>query len=292
MMILDLGGEFIDMEEKNRYGDTLLMDYTIDRGFDTNHHCVKILLDRGASVKATDTNGGTCLHRVFCNPPGTGSKKESLMLLIQANADIHATDNYGVSVSDVAYNGDDIKNKIWNIPSTYRRDIWEEALTECGKLKEAALFRKYCDERDFQKGKRRFRVAEEFSGDIGAGFGGGYSGDEGSKFDKEDSEVNELVMNSDNQDLDAVEPNLDVVMQNTNFTVSTSRDNSSNSTNDEGLILPRIEELMDANIWAQPDQMSEAHVQSPSTTGQPALPWIGDMLDDHEIWSTNNGRCS
>ena len=85
-----------------------------------------LLLSRGADVKARNSRGETCLHRVllrydsvddiFCHRSRT---RDIMVLLITAGADVCAIDQKGYSVSDLAIRSGHL-------------DIWTEALKYCG----------------------------------------------------------------------------------------------------------------------------------------------------------------
>lgn len=64
-LILNLGGEFVNYKGKDEYGQTMLP--CSSQGFwdGLNPHCIKILLDRGASVMARNKLGETYLHLPF-----------------------------------------------------------------------------------------------------------------------------------------------------------------------------------------------------------------------------------
>lgn len=68
-----------------------------------------------------DHYGNTCLHLVILNGrhPSQREFKETLMLLVQAGADIHAVDGYDRSVSELAFHAQ-------------RWDLWEAVLRDCG----------------------------------------------------------------------------------------------------------------------------------------------------------------
>ena len=88
---------------------------------------IQLLLDRGANITARDHREETCLHLAFEGSPGRRSKnpfhgnlQASLILLVEAGADIHAVDKHDRSVSRNA-----IHDRHWN--------IWEAVLRDCGK---------------------------------------------------------------------------------------------------------------------------------------------------------------
>ena len=131
-MILNLSGEFINYEGRDKYGRTMLLYSSQGVRYSLNPHCSKILLDRGASVTARNNYGETCLHLAleWIRFPVNTSEKDSLLLLVKAGADVYATDYSGKSVSDVA-NISTFSDRKRN-RSIYRIDLWDEVLTECG----------------------------------------------------------------------------------------------------------------------------------------------------------------
>jgi hypothetical protein len=88
---------------------------------------IRLLLQRGANIAARDPDGRTCLHWAFYGfryPENEAlfhrRLQASLILLVEAGADIHAVDKDNSSISEYA-----IKDKHW--------EIWEAVLRDCGK---------------------------------------------------------------------------------------------------------------------------------------------------------------
>lgn len=125
-MILNLGGEFTDCEGRDKHGQPMLLYSSQDVGYGLEPHCIEMLLDHGASVTARTNFGETCLHLFldWLRFPVETSEKHSLLLLVKAGADVYATDHCGISVSDVA-------NRRKRNRYAYKRDLWDEILTEC-----------------------------------------------------------------------------------------------------------------------------------------------------------------
>lgn len=139
-MVLNLGGEFINCENRDEAGHTLLLLCAEGYGCGIDSQCIKALLDRGASIKARDNRGWTCLHCAMSaiNCPGRrDSEKVSVLLMVKAGANVYATDDNGISVSHMAYTPNDW-DRFCNLGS-YRGELWDEVLTECGY--DAAWFR-------------------------------------------------------------------------------------------------------------------------------------------------------
>jgi hypothetical protein len=121
-----LGGAFIDVNLKDGWGDSLLniaaqADF---RGCDPRK--VDFVLRRGAKIDSRNHSGQSCLHLLvgWARNPRTANEAEFLILVIRGGADIHAVDNYGNSVSEIAYN-------LCYMPG-YAGELWDYALSECG----------------------------------------------------------------------------------------------------------------------------------------------------------------
>ena len=102
-----------------------------------------LLLDKGGSIHERDSGGRTCLHLLFSCPLWALSKnrwKDPLIYLIRRGADVHAKDDFGLSVSYYAYT----KSCRDERPLSYRGDLWDAALDACGH-----------DIREFRKGYPR-----------------------------------------------------------------------------------------------------------------------------------------
>lgn len=122
-MILNLGGEFVNYEGKVKYGRTMLLYSSQGFGQGLYPDCIKILLDRGASVMARNNWGETYLHLALrsIRIPESSLEKDSLLLLVKAGADVYATDYHGISVSDVVNTSDSVDRR--KDLGTYRRDL-------------------------------------------------------------------------------------------------------------------------------------------------------------------------
>lgn len=120
---------WFDMEQDLEDGKTPLLVASAADWLDTDvgPSTIRLLLQRGANVAARDPLGRTCLHFVLTS--GFGRRysdsflrrmNDSLILLVEAGANIHAVDKDNCSVSEYA-----IKRGRW--------DIWEAVLRNCGK---------------------------------------------------------------------------------------------------------------------------------------------------------------
>ncbi|KAJ3540684.1 hypothetical protein NM208_g4949 [Fusarium decemcellulare] len=111
------------------------------------------LLDRGFTVLDRDDQDNTCLLRVF-DPelrhyPYFELWKEVLVYLIQNGADIHATKNWGDTVSSFAY-GQGLGMPRRDSDSSFPGDLWDAVLDSCGY--NIYKFRKHCPRRPFYTG--------------------------------------------------------------------------------------------------------------------------------------------
>lgn len=131
-MILNLGGEFINYECEDEIGQTMLLRCSVGNGYGLNPYNIKLLIDRGANLMARDPKGDTCLHLALesVRNPRRVSEKASLLFMVKAGADVYAVNDKGISVSDVAYTFN--KRDQYKNLGTYRGDLWDEVLTECG----------------------------------------------------------------------------------------------------------------------------------------------------------------
>lgn len=235
-MILNLGGEFINLECKDERGRTMLLRCSRGLGYCLGSDSIKLLIDRGANVMARDFWGDTCLHlaldSVRC--PGRGpkgvSEKRSLLLMVKAGADVYATNNKGMSVSDVAYISNHF-NHSYNL-GIYRGELWDEVLTECGY--DAACFRE-----DFQRRFGHVRVQE-----LG----------EASDSDERESMSEEQDSEIDGHDSDNTEKPCHVPMEDAFVQYDSS------TPPGDGLNLSGIEEIFGANVWSETDPMPEDSV--------------------------------
>ena len=110
---------WFDMEQDLGRGRTPLLVASISGGH-IEPSTIRLLLQRGANVAARDHDGYTCLHLAFKGYCTRERLEESLSLLVEAGADIHAVDKDNRSVSEYAY-----RLVHWN--------IWEDMLRDCGK---------------------------------------------------------------------------------------------------------------------------------------------------------------
>lgn len=127
-MLLDLGGEFIDLEYKDSFGRTALHILACKSHSMLDSGRLELLLGRGASLHAQDDDGRTCLQYAVSalasdgpEYPSESETKRYLVLLIRAGADIHAADNDGWTPLDEG-----------RCLPPGRRRIWRQALEECG----------------------------------------------------------------------------------------------------------------------------------------------------------------
>lgn len=232
-MILNLGGEFVNYEGRDKYGQTLLLYSSMGFGYGLQPHCIKMLLDHGASVTATNNFGETCLHLAldWLRFPEKTSEKDSLLLLVKAGADVYATDYSGISVSDVA-------NKRERIRGAYTRDLWNEVLTECGYDPTAVHERDQELEEVSDSGEEVFDSEE------------GVSGSEEGVSDsvKHESMIEEQDCELDGQDFNDPESTCGIIMEAADIQCNNS------SPVENGLLLPGVmKETLDANIWRQTD---------------------------------------
>jgi ankyrin repeat protein len=275
-MLFDLGAEFIDLEEKNKYGETPLLRCS-SSGVRVDPDCIKFLLDRGASVKAKDYRGCTCLHLLFSPSfihwqidPGV---RDSLILLVKAGANVHARTNAGESVFDVAY-----ESGCGNADAASRIRLWAEVLTACGydgaRLHEDWRSRRFPDQSDVVKEssvegnassnmqdiEKEFGVDEQNLQDIGKelcvdeqdlqdnepGFDQDLYTDEGSPrvyaqgFGR-NSHVDERYLQGEELDYD--------VFTNDSNITSLSYESRTNAT-ETGFALHGVEESIYANAWS------------------------------------------
>lgn len=225
-MILNLGGEFINYEGRDKYGRTMLLYSSQGVGYSLNPHCIKILLDRGASVTARNNYGETCLHLAleWIRFPVNTSEKDSILLLVKAGADVYATDYSGISVSDVA-NISTFSDRKRN-RGTYRIDLWDEVFTECG-YDPAAVHGQDQELEEVSDSEEEVFDSEEGVSD---------SVEHESMIDEQDCEM-------DGQDFKNTESTCVIIMEDANIQCNNS------SPIEDGLKLSGVmEETLDANI--------------------------------------------
>jgi hypothetical protein len=123
-MMLDLAAEFIDLDQPDPLGRTILSNAC----FRLNPGLLRLLLDRGENPRMRNKLGNrTCLHTAVDGLNGRHFSfdeencKVSLKILLEAGLCPTDEDDFGVTPLDLAHN-----------LCFARRRILEEALTECG----------------------------------------------------------------------------------------------------------------------------------------------------------------
>ena len=144
-LILDLGCEFINIEEKDGRRNTALLALLENARSNRDvYEMVETLLARGANPQSTSNHGLSCLH--YCIRQVNESECSKLLVrLVEAGANPWAVDNSGLSVTAYAY---DIPIEGFNLyhisQESHHRNrgmIWEQALTACDY--NAAEFRQF-----------------------------------------------------------------------------------------------------------------------------------------------------
>lgn len=239
-MILNLGGEFINYEGRDKYGQTMLLYSSQGVGDGLEPHCIKMLLDHGASVTARNNFGETCLHLAlyWLRFPVETLEKDSLLLLVKAGADVYAKDYSGISVSDVA-------NRRERNGYAYWRDLWDEVLTECGYDPTAV------HERDQELEEVSDSEEEVFDSEEGVSDSEERVSDSEERVSdsvKHESMIEEQDCELDGQDFNNPESTCGIIMGAADIQCNNS------SLVEKGLLLPGVmEETLDANIWSQRD---------------------------------------
>ncbi|ERF71232.1 hypothetical protein EPUS_08150 [Endocarpon pusillum Z07020] len=130
---LDLGAGFIDLEERDEIGRTLLLLLAYNRFEGCNPAKFDLLLRRGSNIHARDDEGKTCLHICIrlAECENVLEEQECLVLLVQNGADVNACDNNGHSISETAYT---VSNHYYYDLDLggYRGDLWDSVLLQCG----------------------------------------------------------------------------------------------------------------------------------------------------------------
>ncbi|KAL9118919.1 MAG: hypothetical protein Q9187_004526 [Circinaria calcarea] len=124
-LLLGEGREFIDLDAVNDRGDTAFLSAVKFHRGNPNFRFWDLLISHNTNINARNLmTEETCLHYILSNYVGD---IETLIDLIKAGADVHAKDNSGRTVSEVAYRW---RGRWPDSPSTPRS--WESALTACG----------------------------------------------------------------------------------------------------------------------------------------------------------------
>ncbi|KAF8528325.1 ankyrin repeat-containing domain protein [Trichophaea hybrida] len=123
--LLDRGSYFVDLGLTNELGETPLLYLARACAIGGKlPDMISLLLSKGASVKARDRLGQTCLHILLADydptaEPDTHPLRAALTMLVNAGADVRTEDYRGETVSYFAYLFGHGK-------------LWEEILTACG----------------------------------------------------------------------------------------------------------------------------------------------------------------
>ncbi|KAK6074327.1 ankyrin repeat protein [Seiridium cupressi] len=137
-VLIDHGDAFCNIRSRDAHGLTPLLQML--GGFDYGYvaDVVSFLLRRGASVHDRDVFGRTCLHAALEGARGAYRLQEEftcLTALINAGADVRATDNKGCSVSEIAYTTRSCVNLDVDeddMYGGYLGDFWDAVLATCG----------------------------------------------------------------------------------------------------------------------------------------------------------------
>jgi hypothetical protein len=136
-VILDFSPLFIHLEETDQHGNTALLQLLGHIGFGCHDTMrVKLLLDRGANIRARNSLGNNCLQIALNSACAPGVSRvpdmdemEAVILLIQRGADVFNTDNSNRSTFDDAYVCD--HGSSGSFLGGYRGDLWDAALSRC-----------------------------------------------------------------------------------------------------------------------------------------------------------------
>ncbi|WYZ42048.1 hypothetical protein EsH8_V_000943 [Colletotrichum jinshuiense] len=122
--VFELGAIFVDINEQDECGRTLLHMCTNNSGFQRMRTLIKL----GADVNVKDSYGRTCLQclvgRLRMIDKCVHIDREALVTLIEAGANILSQDNEGFSIWEQAAQN--------NERGSYARDIWDSVLVSCG----------------------------------------------------------------------------------------------------------------------------------------------------------------
>ena len=130
--ILDTGRFFINLNEKDSRGRTILTSFAANYGPGYNADKFAVLLDRGADIHIRNAHGQTCLHVavVNANYVDVESDARAIILLIERGADISTLDDRGRSIFHDAYECH--HDRWWRASGSYRGDLWDHVLIRCG----------------------------------------------------------------------------------------------------------------------------------------------------------------
>ncbi|KAJ9602490.1 hypothetical protein H2200_013033 [Cladophialophora chaetospira] len=154
-LILDNPIPFVELEARDIDGNTPLLraaDFAATRS--DSWRILNSLLTSGANIYARSLNDANCIQVLVRNLfdfPGADRYLEvqtCLVLLIQAGADVHAFDEKGISIFDIAY------RDCPGLCSAYLGDIWDSVLSICGY-----------DIREARKGFHRVAAYRTFGND-------------------------------------------------------------------------------------------------------------------------------
>ena len=139
--MFDFGSTFVNATTKSLFFGGLSPLSMLCYGGRWSAESIAILLQRNADVMERDAKDRTCLHHCFSSHWYNGfldfgrcdwirRYSEGIILLIKHGADVHAKNCWGQSVSDVAYDGSQIRflKRIGCI----RGDVWDFSLAVCG----------------------------------------------------------------------------------------------------------------------------------------------------------------
>ena len=131
-MTLNLSGDFFDLEALNRQSEpTIWNDFRPRESHSVLMECILFLLDRGKDPNFAFRGGVSFLHiavRGYDNDCACGNV---MVRLIHAGADIHAVDDGGLSVTEMAYTYNSSDEGRCDFIG-YRGARWDEALTKYG----------------------------------------------------------------------------------------------------------------------------------------------------------------
>ncbi len=130
-MVFDLGSLLIDTNCIIEDQPPLLH---LCRGGRWTEASFDLLIRRGADISSRNPRGETCLHLCLQREMGVWRCSQALaalVYLVQCGADVFAIDNFGSSVSDVAYAHEDNIDD-YHRDSSIVGDVWDAALASCG----------------------------------------------------------------------------------------------------------------------------------------------------------------